>query len=53
MRDLYFKFGPYRDANVGRDYSTTAYFANFTRGTSYTEVNPVEFPGRHPATLCK
>jgi hypothetical protein len=52
MRLLYFKFGPYRDADVGRDYSTTAYLDSFTRGSSYVEVDPARFPGYHHATLC-
>jgi hypothetical protein len=52
MRGLYFKFGTYRDANVGRDYSTTVYRDSFTRGSSYAEVDPARFPGRRGVALC-
>ena len=53
QRRLYFKFGPYRDANVGRDYATVAYLDSFTRGSSYAEVDPAAFPGRKPAKMCQ
>lgn len=51
-RDIFFKFGPYRDAGTGRDYTTTVYFVSFTRGSSYSEVDPAHFPGRGVAALC-
>jgi hypothetical protein len=51
-RYIYFKFGPYRDANVGRDYATTVYFDNFSRGSSYREVDPAHFAVRRLVALC-
>jgi hypothetical protein len=35
-----------------RDYSTTVYFDSFTRGSSYTEVDPAHFPSRRLVALC-
>jgi Polysaccharide lyase len=52
-REGYFKFGPYRDADVGRDYATTVHFDSFARGSSYREVDPAHFAGRRLVTLCR
>jgi hypothetical protein len=52
-RKVFFKFGPYRDADVGRDYATTVYLDSFARGSSYSEVDPAQFPGRRLVTLCR
>jgi hypothetical protein len=52
-REIFFKFGPYRDAGTGRDYTTTVYFDSFTRGSSYSEVDPANFPGRGLVALCR
>ena len=52
-RTAYFKFGPYRDADVGRDYTTTVHFDSFTRGASFREVDPANFAGRRLVALCR
>jgi hypothetical protein len=52
-REGYFKFGPYRDVDVGRDYSTTVLFDSFARGSSYRGVDPAHFVGRRLVTLCR
>jgi Polysaccharide lyase len=53
MRLRYFKFGPYRDSYVGRDYVTTAFLDSFTRGSSYSEVDPMRFANQKPVALCR
>lgn len=52
-REGYFKFGPYRDADVGRDYTTTVHLDSFTRGFNYRDVDPAHFPGRRSVALCR
>jgi hypothetical protein len=52
-RTGYIKFGPYRDADVGRDYTTTVHFDSLTCGSSYREVDPANFAGRHPVARCR